>query len=84
MAATTKTGKIASAIIATGRGTMMFNDKLADGRRSLKVWGWSDSDYHKAKQLLEQEGCAVEMVTTRKVDLGYRTYQPRIRLHVTE
>lgn len=85
MAATTKTGKIASAMIAAGRGWGgMFNDKLADGRRSLKVWGWDDSDYRKAKLLLEQEGCKVSMVKTRTVNCGGRTLRPSTRLHVTE
>ena len=84
MVATTKTGKIASAMIAAGRGSIMYNDKLAGGRRSLKVWGWTDSDYRKAKLLLEQMGCKVEMVKTRIVKSSYHTQQPRTRLHVTE
>ena len=84
MATTTKTGKIASAMIAAGRGWGMFNDKMADGRRSLKVWGWDDSDYRKAKLLLEREGCKVEMVKTRTVNCGGRTLRPSTRLHVTE
>ena len=84
MAATTKTGKIASAMIAAGRGSTMYNDKLVGGRRSLKVCGWDDNDYRKAKLLLEQAGCKVEMVKTRSFDTGYRILGPRTRLHVTE
>ena len=34
----------ASAIIRklAGKRTMIWNDRLRDGRRSFKVWGWGD------------------------------------------
>lgn len=54
----TQTNRIARQVIAqTGRGTCIFNDKLVDGSRSLKVWGWSISEYRMAKRLLEEAGC---------------------------
>lgn len=84
MAATTKTGKIASVMIAAGRGTIMFNDRMKDGRRSLKVQGWTEADYRKAKSLLEKEGCTVEVVKTPTVKFSYRVQRGRTRLHVTE
>ena len=31
-----------------GKNATLFNDKLADGRRSYKVWGWNYLDYEKA------------------------------------
>ena len=84
MVATTKTGKIASAMIAAGRGSTMYNDKLVGGRRSLKVLGWTQSDYRNAKRLLEQEGCKVEVVNLPDVVPGYSAIEPYLRLHVTE
>ena len=60
--AKTKTAIVAREIMNTGKGTIMFNDKLADGTRSLKVWGWTESEYRAAKRKLEAMGCEVEMV----------------------
>ena len=48
--AITKTTQVARKIMNKGKGTYLFNDRLVDGRRSLKVWGWTDSDYRKAKR----------------------------------
>ena len=81
----TKTGMVARQLIKqSGRGYFVFNDRLVDGRRSLKVWGWNRSDYKEAKRLLELAGCRVDLV-------GTETYSPRsnqrflqTRLHVTE
>ena len=78
--AMTKTAKVARVIMANGRGTMMFNDKLVDGTRSLKVWGWTGGDYMMAKQLLEQIGCRADIVTFRK----QYSKKMQTRLHVTE
>lgn len=56
--AVTKTMQAAQAVIKeTGRGTKIFNDRLADGTRSLKVWGWTEGDYALAEGLLQQQGC---------------------------
>lgn len=71
----TKTGKIAAQLRARGQGHRIFNDRLVNGRRSLKVWGWTSGDYIEAAQLLEQLACKVETVKTRR---------GRTRLHVTE
>ena len=63
----TKTRATAQALSkSTGRGHIIFNDRLADGRRSLKVWGWQYSDYKVAKAMLEVFGCKVEMVEKEK------------------
>lgn len=60
----TQTTKVANAVIAlTGRGWMKFNDKLRDGRRSLKVLGWDYDDYDNAARLLRVMGCEVEIKT---------------------
>lgn len=80
----TKTRLVAQLLMAQGRGTYVFNDRLVDDRRSLKVWGWGQSDYVEAKQMLEQAGCQVELVqfTARSPRSGQRYSQTR--LHVTE
>ena len=68
----------------------IFNDKLKSGKRSLKVWGWTEKDYESCANLLRTMGCKVEfkkyfytsctmmngeMVQRRKL---------RTRLHVKE
>ena len=66
----------------TGEGTIIFNDKMRDGRRSVKVWGWKEPMYQQAKLLLEQQGCEVEIVTFWTSIRGYSRRQTR--MHVTE
>lgn len=80
--ATTKTMKIVRKL--AGTLATVFNDKLVDGTRSIKVWGWRPADYLKAKEALEQAGLKVRLVQFDK-------YAPRIgkeyrqtRLHVEE
>ena len=55
----TKTGRVARELSKDG---FIFNDRLRDGRRSLKVWGWSERQYLLAKEKLEALGCTVEVV----------------------
>jgi hypothetical protein len=83
--ARTKTRATAQALAKTvGRGWMIFNDKLADGTRSLKVWGWTVDDYAQAKAMLEVWGCKATLVEKVKYDArGGRNYTMR-RLHVQE
>lgn len=79
----TKTGTIARAVMTmTDRGFLMFNDRLVDGRRSLKVWGWTPADYEAARNLLTQAGCSVTQVEFDSYSRGMR--QRQIRLHVQE
>ena len=81
----TKTRLAARTIIEqTGRGHTIFNDKLADGRRSLKVWGWSPDEYKLAKALLEQMGCKVELESTCSFNSRGGQWITANRLHVTE
>jgi hypothetical protein len=76
----TKTFKAASAIrTLTGNGSVIFNDRLVDGKRSLKVWGWTYAEYLQTAQILERQGCKVEFV---QVPVGTRG--KRWRLHVVE
>ena len=84
--AKTKTAIVAREIMdTTKRGSIMFNDKLANGARSLKVWGWSDAEYRLAKRKLEAMGCQVAMVLAPPY-YDYRGMQARqsTRLHVVE
>jgi len=75
----TQTFKVASAIrTITGKGSVIFNDKLVDGRRSLKVWGWMYAEYAEAADILRQHGHEVTMV---QVPAGRGK---RWRLHVVE
>lgn len=76
----TKTALIARAVVAmTGKGTSIFNDRLADGRRSLKVWGWTEMEYGRAQAMLTEARCSttLQKLTDRN---GYTT----IRLYVYE
>jgi len=69
----------------SGRGTVIFNDKLVDGTRSLKVWGWEDVDYATASRLIEKFGFTTKFVKTR-FQYDARTGRTRrsTRLHVNE
>ena len=66
-----------------GKGATMFNDKLVNGSRSYKVWGWTLRDYDKAWARLLQAGIKSEVVYARAYyDIrGARVVQT-IRLHV--
>jgi hypothetical protein len=76
----TKTFRAAAQVLnQTGVGSKIFNDRLVDGRRSLKVWGWTYAQYLQAAQILEQQGCRVTFV---QVPVGTRG--KRWRLHVIE
>jgi hypothetical protein len=37
----------------------VFNDKMKNGGRSIKVWQWNRSDYEFAANLLRKAGCRV-------------------------
>ena len=81
----TKTGSIARAVIhMTGRGFCVFNDKLKDGTRSLKVWGWTDKDYEMARELLTRAGCQVQVVEFEAYSARKGGRYTQRRLHVTE
>lgn len=66
-----------------GKNATVFNDKLADGRRSYKIWGWNYLDYEKAWAYLLQAGIKSEVVTARAYydQRGARTVQ-NTRIHV--
>ena len=73
MAAITQTTRVARSIIhKTGRGSVIFNDRLADGKRSLKVWGWDMGEYLKAKRMLEKQGCSKHHQETDLVHMAWK------------
>lgn len=45
-----------------GKSRRVYNDKLADGSRSVKVSGWLRGDYKLAKRTLEAAGYDVKLV----------------------
>ena len=59
---TTKTTK-AMRSVSAGKNYTYFNDVLQDGRRSLKVWGWSREQYDQCTTVLRAQGCGAEVVT---------------------
>ena len=81
----TKTGTIARAVMSmTNRGFLMFNDRLRDGRRSLKVWGWTPKDYEMARELLTRAGCQVQVVEFEAYSARRGGNYVQRRLHITE
>ena len=81
----TKTTSLARKHIKhTGRGGHLFNDKLADGRRSLKVWGWGEQDYQAFQQVLQAEGLTSTIVSFAKRTFWSKGTQLQYRIHVTE
>ena len=81
----TKTTRIANAVCdITGRGWMKFNDKLKDGTRSLKVFGWTEEDYAGAASLLRVMGCEVKVVQFAGYSYRAGRGYTQTRLHVKE
>lgn len=66
------------------RGSTIFNDRLKDGRRSLKVWGWSLAHYESFQHLLKAEGFNSEIVSTPKRGFWAKPGDLQYRIHVWE
>jgi hypothetical protein len=80
--AISKTRTVINAAIAiTGKGTQVFNDPMADGSRSVKVWGWGSAEYLVAKELLERAGLVAWIVVLPVTKLRKK---PTVRVHVSE
>ena len=72
-----------------GKSRRVYNDKLADGTRSVKVRGWRKGDYKLAKSTLEAEGYEVKLVEFNIPSYvwgycGGSAKGKQVRLHVTE
>lgn len=77
----TKTRQVVNAI---GKAGAVFNDKLSDGRRSLKVWGWTYDDYVLAASKLREMGCTVKIVAVQHRNKKMFLSRRVTRLHVWE
>ena len=67
------------------RGNGIYNDRLKDGRRSLKVRGWNSADYREAASILKLLGCTVEIKEFNSpLSKFYKKPMPTIRLIVRE
>lgn len=56
----TNPAKLVRAMMTTfGAGTYLFNDKMKDGRRSIKVWGWKQEEWRLAVDILRAHGFSV-------------------------
>ena len=68
----------------TGPMPIVFNDRLKNGVRSVKVWGWRVADYERAVMALEAAGLKSKIVFFESYSHrgGYYFTQPR--LHVIE
>ena len=80
--AVTKTMRLVRGL--AGKDKTVFNDKLKDGVRSVKVWGWELADYDNAKSILSLSGLTSTVVLFNSY--SYRTGQHFVqpRLHVYE
>jgi hypothetical protein len=70
-----------------GKSRRVYNDKLADGTRSVKVSGWLRGDYKLAKSTLEAEGYEVKLVEFDIPSYAWEYWGGKgkqVRLHVTE
>lgn len=62
----TETRRIVKKVIKeTGKGVTIFNDRLRDGRRSVKVWGWDLPQYELCERRLKAVGIVSSIVTLK-------------------
>lgn len=67
------------------KNTWVFNDRIKNGGRSIKVHGWGSEDYDYAQQFLQELGFTVERVVTPISQLGWAwSGGGNTRLHVWE
>lgn len=80
--AVTKTMQIVRKL--AGKDATVFNDKMVNGDRSIKVWGWDAEDYLWAKTEMVAAGLTAVLTT----HVGYSSRAGRRytqhRLRVTE
>jgi len=73
-----------SKIIRKLAGPMLtiFNDRLVDGTRSYKVWGWDLPDYNRALQALKSAGFTTKLVLFERYSERKQHRYVQARLHV--
>lgn len=47
---------IKAVCVIEGNSALIFNDKLKDGRRSFKIWGWTNKEYRICVDKLREYG----------------------------
>lgn len=62
--------------LVNNKGSFIFNDKLKDGTRSVKVWQWDAGDYMTVAQQLRKAGCAVSIRVGRSTRLWVSEPRP--------
>lgn len=65
-----------------GPSPVIFNDRLVDGTRSYKVWGWNDSDYENAVSALKSAGFDAELITYNGYSARRKRYYFQYRIYV--
>ena len=82
---TTLTTAVANHVCkAHNKGRNIFNDRLKDGSRSLKVWGWELEQYTDAAGILKIAGCSVKIKRSVRKYSGTSVERIVTRLHVKE
>lgn len=80
--AVTKTMQIVRKL--AGKDATVFNDKMVNGDRSIKVWGWKNTDYTNAKTALEAAGLRAVLTTYNGYSYRIAANYTQTRLRVTE
>ena len=65
-----------------GPMSTIFNDRLVDGTRSYKVWGWDLPDYNVALQALKSSGFSAKLVLFQGYSERKQRRYVQARLHV--
>lgn len=53
-----------SLMVVTGTGTRLFSDKLKNGHRSFKIWGWQGKQYFEAAKIMRHHGYSTVLLQT--------------------
>ena len=61
---------------------IIFNDRLVDGTRSYKIWGWDLPDYNRALQALKSAGFTAKLVFFEGYSVRKRRGYIQPRIHV--
>jgi hypothetical protein len=56
---------------------IVFNDRLKNGGRSIKVWGWDPVDYRRAMDQIAQAGISCGLVQTPALKYGGSNWRIR-------
>ena len=76
---------VRNAARAADNRAFVFNDRLQNGSRSVKVWGWKKQDYMKAAADIRKMGYNAEVKDVgAKMGWGFvRSTERQYRLHIS-